>query len=125
MVDKFGRLTLFAICNPQNIDKVDKAIAEELNRFIEKGVSETELAEAKKAYLQQLQVQRASDSHLMAVLGSYMYIGRTYAYDAGVEEKIAALTVQEVNDAVRRHWHPSRLVIVRGGDFKKTAERTK
>jgi zinc protease len=126
MVDKYGRVLLFAICNPQNIDKVDKAMGEELNRFIEKGVNETELAEAKKAFLQQLQVQRSRDAQLMSTLGSYMFVGRTLQFDADAEKKIADSTVEQVNDAIRRHWNPSRLIIVRGGDFnKKTAERTK
>ena len=50
--DKDASFTMFAICNPTNIDKVEKAIKEELAKMHKEGVSETELAEAKKAYLE-------------------------------------------------------------------------
>ena len=37
-MDKSARFMMFAICNPKNIDKVDKAIAEELDKFLKDGV---------------------------------------------------------------------------------------
>jgi zinc protease len=123
VLDAYGRFAIFAICNPQNIDKVEHAISEELQKFIKEGVTETELAEAKKAFLQQLQVQRANDAHLTGMLGDGLFVGRTFTFYADMEKRIGEISVAEVNDAVRRHWSPSRLVIVRGGDFKKTAER--
>ena len=47
-----------AICNPVNIDKVDRAILEELDKLRSEGVTATELEEAKKAYLATLDVAR-------------------------------------------------------------------
>jgi zinc protease len=123
VLDKFGRFAVFAICNPQNIDKVDHAITEELQKFIKEGVTDAELTEAKKAFLQHLQVQRANDSHLVGTLGDGLFTGRTFAYYADMEKKIGELTVPQVNEAVRKHWSPNRFVVVRGGDFKKAAER--
>src|SRR5690606_1596421 len=63
-LDKRASVTIFAICNPENMQKVDQAILEELNRLLEKGVTEKELAEAKQGYLQQLKVARSEDDQL-------------------------------------------------------------
>jgi zinc protease len=45
----------------------------------------------------------------------------TYQYDEDLETKIAALTAQQVNDALRRHVTVDGLAIVKAGDFKKAA----
>jgi zinc protease len=121
--DKYGQFIISAICNPENIDKLEKSINEEVGRFVKDGVTEAELAEAKKAFLQQLQVQRASDAYLTGTLGTYLFVGRTFLFDEQMEKKLAGLSLAEVNQAVRRHWSPERLVVVRGGDFKKAAGR--
>jgi zinc protease len=117
--DKDGQFIIFAICNPANMERVDRAVAEELDRFIKEGVTPTELAEAKKAYLQQLTVSLSSDETLAGVLSEGLFVGRTLAYHADLQQKIAELTSEQVNAAIRKHLAPQRLVIVRGGDLKK------
>jgi zinc protease len=119
-LDKAGMFMIFAITNPKNIDKVDQYIAEELDKMIQKGVSQKELEEAKKAYLQQLKVQRSRDAMLAVYLGIRLHAGQTFAYHADLEKKISALTAEQVSEAFRKYIDPKRLVIVRAGDFKKT-----
>jgi zinc protease len=123
--DKFGRFLVFAICNPKNIDKVDHAIADELAKFIKSGVDAHELEEAKKAFLEQMKVLRANDSQLAAMLQENLYAGRTFDYYADLETKIAALTPEALNQAIRKYVLPERMVIVRGGDLRKKAEQKK
>ena len=98
---------------------MDKAVAEELERLLKDGVTEKELSESKKAYLEHRQVQRDSDAALASGLMGELLAGRTFAYEVELEKKIAALTVDDVNAALRKHWQPKKLVIVRAGDFKK------
>jgi zinc protease len=117
--DKFARFLMAAICNPKNIDKVDKAMLEEVNKLGKEGVTETELRESKKAYLASLKQSRASDAGLATILQSELHVGRSIAYYGELEKKIAALTVEEVNSAFRHHIDPKKLVIVRAGDFTK------
>jgi zinc protease len=119
-IDKAGLFMIYAITNPHNISKVDNAITEELDRMIKAGVTEKELAEAKHAYLQQLKTQRSMDRFLASEIGSGLHVGRTYAYYAGLERKVMALTPQQVSEAFRKYIEPKRLVIVRAGDFKTT-----
>jgi zinc protease len=120
-LDPSAHFMFFAICNPINIDKVDKAIAEEVVRLLKEGVGDKELAEAKDAYLKANKVSRSSDSQLAGLLASALEAGRTLEYDAALEKKIAALTADEVNAALRKHLTPGRLVIVEAGDFKKNS----
>jgi zinc protease len=123
--DKLGMFLMFAITNPKNIDKVDQTISEELAKMIEKGVSEKELEEAKKAYLQQLKVQRSRDNMLAMFLGARLRAGQTFSYYADLEKKIAALTPEQVSEAFRKYIDPKRLVTARAGDFKKAAADSK
>src|SRR5205823_8229534 len=75
--DKSARLSLFAICNPKNIDKVDQAIADEFAKLLKDGVGDKELAEAKKSYLEAEKVQRANDATLTRMLAGDLFDDRT------------------------------------------------
>ena len=106
-----------AICNPQNIGKVQKAAQEELERLLRDGVTAEELEKAKQGYLQALKVGRASDNTLASMLSNLRYLGRTMAFEAETESKIKNLTPEQVNAALRKHVDPKKLVIVTAGDF--------
>jgi zinc protease len=41
----------------------------------------------------------------------------TFEFDAALEERIRALTVEEIDAAVRRHLDLSKITIVKAGDF--------
>lgn len=114
-----ARFTINAITNPSNIDAVEKAAMEELNRFIELGPTEAELVDAKKAYLESRKIGRASDAAIAGQLASNLDLGRTMAYVAEEEKQIENLTVADVQKAFKKYIDPKRLVIIRAGDFKK------
>src|SRR5207249_5588188 len=114
--DNAARFLMMAICNPANMDKVDAAIDEELDKLLTNGITADELTEAKKAYLEQLKVQRADDGRLAGLLAGRLFQDRTLAYDTELETKIAALTPETVMGAVRKHISPKNLIIIRAGD---------
>jgi zinc protease len=116
--DKHGSFTMFANCKPDNIDKVDKAIKEELDRMLKDGVNDEELTESKKAYLKKLRTDRAGDGALAGLLGNGLVNGRTMNYYADLEKKIDALTPEDVGAAFRKYITPDKLVVIRAGDFK-------
>ena len=76
------------------------------------------MAAAKKGYLQQNEVERADDGGLSGELANSLLAGRTLAFDAKQEAAIAALTVEQVNDALRKHLKPEKLFVAIAGDFK-------
>ena len=93
---------MYAICNPNNIEKVDKAIGEELDKLLKDGVTQTELDEAKKSWLERRKVQRATDAALAMQLDAGLYLGRTFAGTPTWRRRSPALTVNDVNAAMRR-----------------------
>jgi zinc protease len=112
-------VTVFAICNPQNVKKVETAIHEEIERLVKGGITSEELDQARRGYLQQQQVARTNDAFLASKLGDTAFAGRTMAYYADLEKKIAALTAADVSAALKKHLDPNRFSIVTAGDFEK------
>jgi zinc protease len=47
-----------------------------------------------------------------------LYLGRTFAYSKDREAMIDALTAESVRLAFKKFVDPSKLVILRAGDFK-------
>jgi zinc protease len=117
--DPAASFTVNAITNPVNIDRVEKAVAEELAAYLATGPTPTELADAKKAYLESQKVGRTSDPAIAGQIASNLRLGRTFAHASDVEKRIAALTPEEIKAAFGKHIEPGKLVIVRAGDFKK------
>jgi zinc protease len=117
--DPYARLSVFAIYNPINVAKVIEGVDDELAKLVQNGVTDEELEKAKKGYLQQRQVQRTNDGSLAGQLASHLYVGRTMRFEADEEAKIAALTVEEVNAAIRKRLDPKKLTVVTAGDFAK------
>jgi zinc protease len=120
--DSRASLTINAICNPQNIGRVEQAIREEFLRLLRDGVTSEELARAKQGYLEAQKVRRTTDGALAGLLSDLSYAGRTMAYQAELEAKIDDLTPDQVMGAVRNHLDPQKLVIVTAGDFDAKAE---
>ena len=117
--DPRASITLYAICNPENVDKVVKAIDDELKLLLDKGVTEDEIELAKSGYLQEQQVSRSEDGRLVGLLADTLFAGRTMNYYADLEDKIRALTPEQVLTAMRKHIDPGRLAVVVAGDLKE------
>jgi zinc protease len=115
--DKRATLTITAICNPQNMSRVEIAAREELNRLLRDGVKPEELAQAKQGYLQARKVGRTSDQALTGLLSSLRQLDRTMAYEADMDQKIEALTPETVTAALRSHIEAKKLAVVVAGDF--------
>ncbi|MBI4623235.1 MAG: hypothetical protein HY736_08455 [Verrucomicrobia bacterium] len=64
-------------------------------------------------------MSRANDAELVSRLASHRYWGRTIAFDSNLEKKIAALTPEQVQAAMKKHLDLAQLSIVRAGDFMK------
>jgi zinc protease len=120
-IDNYGRFQATAIYAPQNVDKLEAAFKEEIQRMLKDGFTAEEIAAAKTGFLQSRQVSRAQDQELAGRSNTYLFLGRTFQWDAAFEEKIKALTPEDVNAAMRRHTDPSKITIIKAGDFAKKA----
>lgn len=120
-LDRAGRFGLQAQYAPQNLPRVQRAVAEELERFVRDGITPQELAEAVSGLLQQGMVSRSSDAALAGTLANQLYLGRTMAFTAELEERLRNATPDAVNAAIRRYIQPGSLSRVYAGDFSGAA----
>jgi zinc protease len=120
--DPVGSLTVTVSTNPVNIEKVTAAVMEELVKFLKDGPTEKELADAKQAFVEAQKVSRTADAQIASQIVSNLNAGRTFAFAADQEKAILALTPSKVAEAFRKHIDPQRLVIIRAGDFPKSAD---
>jgi zinc protease len=121
-LDKSGGFMAYAIYAPQNADRLQTALREELQRAVTEGFTAEEIAAAKSGWLQSRQVSRAQDGELTRSLANSLFLKRTLAWDAALEQKVSALTPDDVNSALRRKLDFSKLSIIKAGDFAAAAK---
>jgi zinc protease len=116
-VDPMGQLFAYAIYAPENAEALEAAFVEEVERAVRDGFTEDELRTAKQGWLEGRQLSRAQDSSLSAALSQGLYFDRTLVHDAELEDRVAALTLPEVNRAFRTWIDLSKTTFVKAGDF--------
>ena len=107
-----------AIFAPRNQPKVEAALKEEVARALKEGFSQKELDEGRNGLLNQRRLGRAQDPAVAGALVNNLYLQRQFALQQATDDKIAALTLDQVNAALRRHIDPARWVVMWAGDFK-------
>ncbi len=117
--DDASSFRVSAIFAPQNRERVEKAVREELERALQGGFTAAEIEAGKRAILESRRLARTQDRALTGRIGSYLFVKRTFAWDIELESKLAALEPDEVNAALRKYIDPAKLSLVMAGDFKK------
>ncbi len=124
-LDRDGSWSAYAIAAPQNVAKVESAFREEIARAVKDGFTQKELAAAKSGILQIRAQNRAQDRALAGAWAANLYLGRTFTFSKQFEDKVTALTLEDVNAALRKHLDPAKISVVTAGDFRKAGEPTK
>lgn len=109
----------YAILNPANIQKVEKAFIEEIEKAVAEGFTKEEVDAAKKGWLQQRQVMRTEDGQLSGTLVNNATFERTLAFNREIESKVDSLTVEQVNAIFKKYMDAKKLSIFKAGDFEK------
>ncbi len=121
-LDDRTTMMIYAITNPANMEKVITAIREEVAKLLADGITAEELADAKKGFIERQIVERSDDGKLAGILAGTLHADRSMDYYAELEEQIRKLTVEQVNEALRKYVDPNRIALVIAGDFAKLAE---
>ncbi|MGI9039242.1 MAG: insulinase family protein [Gemmatimonadota bacterium] len=121
-LDDSGVWLAYAIFAPENADAVVTAFREVVAEVLSEGFAADELEAAKTGYLDSRRNSRTDDGTVAGQLSSQLYLDRTYEFTAEEEAAIRALTVEDVNGAMRRHIDPSKIAIFRAGDFAGAKE---
>lgn len=83
------------------------------------------MKDAKAGIIERLKVNRSQDAVLADKLNGYLFTNRTLAWDAELEKKIAALTPEQVNAAIRKYFTPDKITIFKAGDFAEAKTKMK
>ena len=73
--------------------------------------------EREDGWLDSQNVSRAQDRELASSLANDLFLDRTLEHDAELEALIAALSVDQINAAMRNHIDLSKISVVKAGDF--------
>jgi zinc protease len=119
---KLSTWSLGALTAPQNAIKAEQAIREEIERARRDGFTAKELEDAKKGTLQERATNRAQDNVLANAWTANMDLGRTFAFSKQFEDRLRAVTVDQVNAAFRKYIDAARMTFVIAGDAKKGAK---
>ena len=122
-LDDDATFLIQASAAPENMARLEAAMREELDRFVREGITAAELADAKDGLLTQMANARASDGTVASILRSNLYLDRTMQWTADHEAAIRALTVEQVNAAIKRHIKPDTLSVFVAGDFAGAARK--
>ena len=87
--------------------------------MLKTGVTAEELSKAKNGWLQEYAQERSNDDELASQIASRREYGRTFKYDAALESRVKAVTIDQVNAAIRKYLVPGSFTKVRAGDFAK------
>ena len=108
----------YAIYAPQNRAKVEAAFGEETARALKDGFTAQELSEGKSSLLNFRRLARAQDDGVAGAIANNLFLGRSFARAAAVDAAIEALTLEQVNAALRKYLNPAAFSAVYAGDFK-------
>ncbi|MCY2966477.1 MAG: pitrilysin family protein [Planctomycetota bacterium] len=117
-VDENAVFDVFAISNPDNMPKVEKAVIEEIEKLLKDGLTDEELERARQGWLQQQQITRSDDGRMVALLANNIVAGRTMDHYGKQDAKIQALTKEDVVKALRKRIDLKKLFLSTAGDFK-------
>jgi zinc protease len=117
--DDVATFGAYAICAPENLDKVEKGFFEELDRVLKDGFTQKELDDVKKGILQNNKLSRAKDDRLVRTLANDLDLNRTMQWDKKYEQAIRDLNLFQVNNAVKKYWKKDKISVVKAGDSAK------
>ena len=118
-LDQSGYFRVAATFAPQNAAKIETALKEEFEAALKEGFTKEEVEAAKTGILQDYRVRMSNDASLAGMLVNYLFLNRTLNWEGDLEKRIAALTPDQVTAAMRKHVIPSKISVVKAGDFAK------
>ncbi|MCE2958333.1 MAG: M16 family metallopeptidase [Bacteroidota bacterium] len=122
-LDNVGTFNAFAIYAPENVAKLEAAFKDEIQKVITAGFTAEEVAAAKSGWTQGQSVTRAQDNSLASTLNNYQFINRDMKWVENYEKQVNALTVDQINAAMKKYLKPDMISIIKAGDFAKAASK--
>lgn len=109
-----GRLVVYVGTSPATVEQAERAVTEELRRLVEEGVGAEEVADARSYLLGRDPFRRETARQWADLQGEAVLYGVPEDDPEWRREGLAAVGVEEVEAAARRHIDPERLKITVG-----------
>jgi zinc protease len=106
-----------------NLVKLEQAFREEVAKALKDGFTLDELNAARTGWLQGQETSRTQDGALAGRLASNLFLDRGLAWQAELEAKVRALNNEQILAALRKYLDPSKISVVKAGDFAKTEKK--
>jgi zinc protease len=119
--DRAGSWGIGAISAPQNVNRVEQEVKEELERVLRDGFTDDEIQQAKQGYRQEHVLARSDDGALAAGWAANLDLDRTYEFAQQFESRVQSLTSEQLLAAIRKYIDLSKMTVVVAGDAKKGA----
>lgn len=109
--------TAYAICDPNNIDQVQDAVIEELEKVHSEGFTQEELAAAKQGYLETRKQSLSENGKLVSRLRGDLEVQRSMQWERAFISQVQDLGLDALNATVRRHLDPKQFTLVQAGSL--------
>lgn len=117
--DASASLTFYAMCATDKAKSALKALQEEYQLWLEKGVTEQELAEGIQSFEQYFNNLLANDGFVLRTLGSMIDVNRNFGFYAQMLSQTAQLTTHDIQRALETHLKGAPVATVKAGDFRE------
>jgi zinc protease len=108
--------------NPQNVERAITSALKVLREYVEGGIRPEELADEKSSVVGSFKVSLSTNAGLAAALWNAEFYRLGLDYVERFPEIIRAVTLEEVNAAIRKYFRPDYLTVVMAGDINSAQE---
>jgi zinc protease len=102
--------------NPQNVEKAVGSALNVLRDYVANGIRPDELADEKSSAIGSFKVSLSTNAGLAEALWNAEFYRLGTDYIDRFPQLIQAVTVEEVNDAIRKYFRPDHLTVIIAGD---------
>ncbi|MDQ3908754.1 MAG: insulinase family protein [Acidobacteriota bacterium] len=104
--------------NPSNVERAVTSSLAVLRDYVENGIREDELADEKSAAIGSFKVSLATNAGLASALWNAEFYKLGIDYVDRYPRLVEAVTLEEVNAAIRKYFRPDHLTVVVAGDYE-------
>lgn len=109
--------TIQAIYSPSNREVLKQTVAETIAKIKQEGFTQEELNKGITAIINLRALTRAQDNSLSSTWLRYLESGRDFTWNKAFEEKVKALTLNDVNTAAKKYFNFEKMSKSFAGDF--------
>ncbi len=110
-------ITVRAIHAPVNLERVETALKQELQRALKEGFTQEELEGVRQAWAQRRAQALADESTVTSLLASNLYWDDTMQRWIDFNQAIRTTGLDEVNAAFRQYLRPEQVLVIGAGEF--------